>query len=68
MTKRRLKDNDKTEVTKDTEMKERIHNKIDGLKPEYLLAFHESNGEFYTIESLSKYTFHGKRQRWSGRP
>ncbi|MDI9615090.1 CRISPR-associated protein Csx11 [Methanothermobacter sp.] len=34
--------------------------KIDGLKPEHLLVFHNSNGEFYTIESLLKYTFHGE--------
>ncbi|QHN08738.1 CRISPR-associated protein Csx11 [Methanothermobacter sp. THM-2] len=66
-----IKDNDKTEVTKDNDKMEVIKDteherkgfiiKIDGLQPEYLLAFHESNGEFYTIESLSKYTFHGEK-------
>ncbi len=34
--------------------------KISGLDPETLLVFHDSNGKFYTIESLEKFKFNNK--------
>ena len=35
--------------------------KIDNLKPENLLVFHNKDGEFYTIESLEKFKFNKKK-------
>lgn len=34
--------------------------KVNGLEPGTLLVFHESNGRFYTIESLEKFEYDGK--------
>ena len=34
--------------------------KIDNLKPQNLLVFHNKDGEFYTIESLEKFEFNNK--------
>ena len=35
--------------------------KIDNLKPQNLLVFHNKDGEFYTIESLEKFEFNKKK-------
>ena len=34
--------------------------RIDNLNPQELLVFHNKDGEFYTIESLEKFSFEGK--------